>query len=195
MWVLGEPTKASDLRQALESHGVDHAAVVAHVGSIRRRLVLGENEFVVVCIALDEATMTRQGSALRRLLNDHRCFPTAIRTIGLLSDLGLTPEVAELGCDVYVDDSAQAAETIRLLDDAWAAEAAIPPEPERASTHLHVHGGWMCGSPDLPAELTSLIPTGTGHAQGADPDPFTSSTTPPGIERSSLRFGDRRGPP
>ena len=117
--VLGDPATAGQLRCALQSHGVDHAAVVAHVSSIRRSLVLGENDFVVVCIALDRATIRRQGSQLRSMLSDHQCFPTAVRTVGLLTDLGLTREAAELGCDVYVDGSAQAARAIRLLDEAW----------------------------------------------------------------------------
>lgn len=151
--VLGEPAKADELRTALDRHGVDHAAVVTHPWSIRRSLVLGENEFVVVCIALDKPTITEHGKALRSLLSDHRCFPTAVRTVGLLSDLGLTREAAELGCDVYVEDSAQAADAIRLLDDAWCNE-----EPDDEPGHrLRVRGGWMQGTPDLPVEVTTLI--------------------------------------
>src|SRR5262245_12037960 len=110
--VLGEPGKADELRSALEQHGVEHAAVVAQISSVRRSLVLGENEFVVVCIALDQRTIDRHGAALRRLLADNHCFPTTVRTVGLLSDLGLTRDAAQLGCDVYVEDSAQAAKVI-----------------------------------------------------------------------------------
>ena len=65
--VLGDPARAGQLRGALEAHGVEHAAVVAGVSSIRRSLVLGENDCVVVCIALDEPTLTRHGEALRQL--------------------------------------------------------------------------------------------------------------------------------
>ena len=150
---------AGQLQRALEEHGVDHAAVVAQISSIRRSLVLGENDFVVVCIALDEPTIKRHGKALRSLLSDHHCFPTTVRTVGLLTDLGLTKEVAELGCDVYVDSSAQVARAVRLLDDAWDSGTEEPPPATAAAdqTHWQIRGGWMFGSPELPVELTSLV--------------------------------------
>jgi hypothetical protein len=178
--VVGDPAKADQLRCALEEHGVDHAAVVAGVNSIRRSLVLGENEFVVVCIALDRPTIARHGPALRSLLSDNQCFPTAVRTVGLLSDLGLTREAAELGCDVYVEDSAQAANAIRLLDDAWSGggEDGEPREFIPRRQHLRIRGGWMYGTPELPAELTSLV----------------SSDSPHGVEGPGEDFGGRVGP-
>ena len=176
--VLGDPAKADQLRCALEEHGVDHAAVVARVSSIRRSLVLGENDFVIVCIALDGPTIARHGAALRSLLSDNQCFPTTVRTVGLLSDLGLTREAAELGCDVYVDDSAQAAQAIRLLDDAWSNEDDSMESVPR-SHQLRIHGGWMFGRPELPDRLTSLV----------------SSDSPHRIEGSSEDFGDLVGPP
>ena len=176
--VLGDPAKADQLRCALEDHGVDHAAVIARVSSIRRSLVLGENDFVVMCIALDKPTIARHGAALRSLLSDNRCFPTAVRTVGLLSDLGLTREAAELGCDVYVEDSATAAEAIRLLDDAWTAEAEEPAE-SGPGRRLRIRGGWMFGRPDLPAELTSLV---------------SMEFSPHRIEGSGDGFGDLVGP-
>lgn len=189
--VVGNPSTAGQLQSALEGHGVDHAAVIAHVNSIRRSLVLGEKDFVVVCIALDEPTMKQHGKALRSLLSDHECFPTTVRTVGLLTDLGLTREVAELGCDVYVDNSAQAARAIRLLDDAWTAESdetAIPDEPGAAQTaepgRWRIRGGWMFGSPELPVELTSLVPS----------DPSDSTKTPRRSERADGDFEDLPGP-
>lgn len=189
--VLGEPAKADELRLALDRHGVDHAAVVTHPWSIRRSLVLGENEFVVVCIALDRPTIREHGKALRSLLSDHRCFPTAVRTVGLLSDLGLTREAAELGCDVYVEDSAEAARAIRLLDDAWSSEE----QRDEPRHQLQVRGGWMQGSPDLPAEVITLAsndrlpaPDRAGH-DGKDP----LSTHP--RDSADENFGDRFGPP
>ncbi len=164
-------------------HGVDHAAVVAHVNSIRRSLVMGENEFVVVCIALDQPTIMRHGEALRSLLSDHRCFPTKVRTVGLLSELGLTREVAELGCDVYVDSSAQAARAIRLLDDEWAAEADAA--VRKSGRSWRIRSGWMCGTPELPVELMSLVqpPRGT---DGMFP--------PPPVGGSDEEFGDVKSP-
>ncbi len=180
--VLGDSAKADELRSALDRHGVDHAAVVTQPRSIRRSLVLGENEFVVVCIALDGPTIRKHGKALRSLLSDHRCFPTAVRTVGLLSDLGLTREAAELGCDVYVEDSAHAATAIRLLEEGWATDERRD-EPRR---RMRIRGGWMKGSPDLPAELTSLVST-----RFKDLDP--SSTHP--RDNAGEDFGDHRGPP
>jgi hypothetical protein len=184
--VLGDPAKAGELRSALSRHGVDHAAVVTQPRSIRRSLVLGENEFVIVCIALDEPTIREHGEALRCLLSDHRCFPTAVRTVGLLSDLGLTREAAELGCDVYVEDSAHAATAIRLLDEAWATDE----KGDGPEHRMRIRGGWMQGSPDLPSELTSLVSTGKSDRLR---DLDSSSTGP--REDAGEDFGDHGGPP
>ncbi len=182
-FVLADPAKANELRRILEEHGVEYAAVMAHPWSIRRSLILGENDFVVMCIALDRSTLRRHGKALASLLSDHRCFPTAVRTVGLLSDLGLTREAAELGCDVYVEDSVQAARAIRLLDDAWSNNH--PPKRGR----LRLRGGWMVGSPKLPAEVLSLVSTEVarcGDLSAYSTDPF---------DRTGVDFGDRVGPP
>ena len=207
--VVGDPAKADELRAALAKHGVDHAAVVTQPRSIRRSLVLGENEFVVVCIALDGPTIQRHGKALRSLLSDHRCFPTAMRTVGLLSDLGLTREAAELGCDVYVEDSAHAAAAIRLLEQGWATDE----NPDEPRLRMRIRGGWIQGSPDLPAELTSLISTGQSATPdpkrdlapvqrpvqrpvqiiGRPKDPDPSSTHP--RDNAGEDFGDHSGPP
>jgi len=208
--VLGDPAKADELRSALHRHGVDHAAVVTQPRFLRRSLVLGENEFVVVCIALDGPTIRKHWKALRSLLSDHRCFPTAVRTVGLLSDLGLTREAAELGCDVYVEDSAHAATAIRLLEEGWATDERRD-EPQR---RMQLRGGWMQGSPDLPAELTSLVSAGRSAARpvpkrnlgpvqkpvpspvqitGRLKDPNPSSTHP--RDNAGEDFGDHRGPP
>jgi len=184
--VLGDPAKADELRSALCRHGVDHAAVVTQPRSIRRSLVLGENEFVIVCIALDEPTMRAHGKALRRLLSDHRCFPTEVRTVGLLSDLGLTREAAELGCDVYVEDSAHAAAAIRLLDEAWATDA----KPDGQQPCMRIRGGWMQGSPDLPSELTSLVSTGKLN-RFKDLDSSSTHLR----DNVGEDFGDHGGPP
>jgi hypothetical protein len=184
--VLGDPAKADELRSALGRHGINHAAVVTQPRSIRRSLVLGENEFVVVCIALDEPTIREHGKALRSLLSDHRCFPTAVRIVGLLSDLGLTREAAELGCDVYVEDSAHAATAIRLLDEAWATDE----KRDEPQGRMRIRAGWMLGSPDLPSELTSLVSTARLE-RFKDLDP--SSTHP--RDNAGEDFGDQSGPP
>ncbi|MHC4348039.1 MAG: hypothetical protein ACYS15_05845 [Planctomycetota bacterium] len=181
------------MRCALEAHGVDHAAVVAGVNSIRRRLLLGENDFVVVCIALDEPTLARHGEALRRLLSDHRCFPTKVRTVGLLSDLGLNRQVAELGCNVYVDDSTHAAAVIRLLaDDALPAEAGRKERPVAPATRWSIRSRWLFGSPELPAELASLVGVkpATNRANGS-----RRLFSPGPVDGPGGDFGDRLGPP
>jgi len=178
--VLGDPAKVDQLCSALADYGVAHAAVVTHPWSIRRSLVLGENTFVVLCIALDESTMRQHGRALRSLLSDHECFPTKVRTVGLLSDLGLTREAAELGCDVYVEDSAQAAAAIKLLDESWTNDG---PHVGHARRRLRIRGGWMVGSPDLPAEVRSLVST--------EPDSFS----PDPLDSVGEDFGDLSGPP
>jgi hypothetical protein len=188
--VLGEPGKADELRRALERHGVEHAAVVAQISSVRRSLVLGENEFVVVCIALDQRTIERHGTALRSLLADNRCFPTTVRTVGLLLDLGLTREAAQLGCDVYVEDSAQAAKVIRMLDNAWTAEGAeiaAAPRPPAGQDRMSIRRGWMFGSPRVPEEVTSLVPAEGRRGVGGPMTPFPFESTGKG-------FGDDSPP-
>ncbi|MHC4447349.1 MAG: hypothetical protein ACYSXF_06160 [Planctomycetota bacterium] len=193
--VLGDPGKAGQLRCALEAHGVDHAAVVAGVGPLRRSLLLGENDFVVLCIALDEPSLTRHGEALRRLLSDHQCFPTTVRTVGLLSGLGLNRQAAELGCNVYVDGSARAAEVIHLLEDgAWPAEAdPAPRRPAAAApaSRWSIRGRWMFGSPDLPAEFASLVAVEPANDRGND---SAQAFSPGPIDGSGGEFGDRFGP-
>ena len=182
-FVLADPAKAGALRSALEAHGVDYAAVLGQPSSIRRSLVLGENDFVIMCIALDRSTLHRHGTALQNLLSDHQCFPTALRTVGLLSDLGLTREAAELGCDVYVEDSIQAARAIRLLDDAMANDDV--PRQDR----MQLRGGWMVGSPKLPAEVMSLVATEVARSGRRNTYSTDSS------DRTGVDFGDRLGPP
>jgi hypothetical protein len=182
-FVLADPARAEELRSVLEEHGVDYAAVVAHPWSVRRSLMLGENDFVIMCIALDKPTLHRHGKAIRQLLSDHRCFPTALRTVGLLSDLGLTREAAELGCDVYVEDTVQAAKAIRLIEEASSNMA------HQKRDRLRLRGAWMVGSPKLPAEVMSLVSTEvarSGELSSYSIDPF---------DRTGVDFGDPLGPP
>jgi hypothetical protein len=172
---------------------VDHAAVVAGVSSIRRSLLLGENDFVVVCIALDEATLARHGEGLRGLLSDNRCFPTTVRTVGLLGSLGLNRQAAELGCNVYVDDSAHAAEVIRLLaDDARPAKDGPTGRPSAARSRWNIRSRWLFGSPQLPAELKSLVGGEPATDRGWD---SVRAISPGPVDGSDRVFGDRLGPP
>lgn len=106
--IVGASPVAEDLRRWLVRRDMPHAGIAAHIGLLRRALVLSEHDLTITCIALDRVTLDRHGRQLRTLLADSDAFPTAVRSIGLLSDLGLTSEVAELGCDVYVQGVAQA---------------------------------------------------------------------------------------
>jgi hypothetical protein len=182
------------LRRALAAHGVDHAAVVAGVSSIRRQLLRGENDCVVVCIALDEPTLTRHGEALRQLLADQRCFPAAVRTVGLLGSLGLNRQAAELGCDVYVDDSARAAEAIRLLEDDAQTAKAHPARGHDAAApgpRWRVRGRWIVGSPGLPPDFASLV--GVEHAVDRETG-SKEAFSPDRVNGSGRGLGDRMGP-
>jgi hypothetical protein len=187
--VLADPERAGPLRRALQTHGVGHAAIVAQVSSIRRRLVRSEHDFVVVCVGLDEATLARHGSALRQLLADHGCFPTSLRSVGLLDGLGLSRQAAELGCNVYVHDSDRAAEVIRLLEDDAAPEAAAYGSRSR-ELQWSTQGRWMSGSPSLPSRFASAVGIDPASDRSREPGPAIS---PNPVERPGGELGDRLG--
>lgn len=161
--VIGASSVAEDLRRSLVQHGVTHAGVTAHLRGLRRTMVLQESEeLVVVCVSLDPATLERHGPALRQLLADHHCSPRGIRSVGLLTGLGFTRDVAEMGCDVYVEDSAQAAKAVRMLARRWrdnrrrqAAEK--PAARPRATSESLRTDVWMWGKDALPIELEPLL--------------------------------------
>ena len=66
--VVGASTLAEDLRRLLVQCGVAHAGVATHLRGLRKSMLLGENDLVIVCIALDQNTLQRHGDSLRRLL-------------------------------------------------------------------------------------------------------------------------------
>lgn len=113
--VIGASRVAEDLRRAFIHRGIPHSGIGGHTRGLRRMLVMGDREQFVLCIALDRITLSRHGEAIRTLLADQRCFPADIRSIGLIGDSNLTGAAAELGCDVYVHDSAQALRAVRML--------------------------------------------------------------------------------
>jgi hypothetical protein len=189
--VLADPERAGPLRCALQAHGVGHAAVAAQVSSIRRRLVRSDHDFVVVCVGLDEATLNRHGTALRQLLADHGCFPTPLRSVGLLDGLGLSRQAAELGCNVYVHGSDRAAEVIRLLEDD-AAPQASPVGPRLRGLQWSTRGRWISGSPNLPPELASAVGIDPVPDRGREPG---MAASPDPVERPGGKFGDRFGLP
>jgi len=114
--VIGASPMAGGLRRALQERGIPHAEVTSHLRGVRRLLVRGDHDLVVLCIVMDEPTLDRYGVHLRSLLRGHDCYPTELRTVGLLTDLGLTSEAAGLGCDLYVDGSGSGASLVDLLD-------------------------------------------------------------------------------
>lgn len=123
-FVLDEPFAAQLMKSTLNHYGIKRATVADGTAQIRRKLVQGENQCVVACIALTERAIDRHGQALQKLRADRNGFSTQIRLVGLLTDAGVTPEVAQLGCDVYVQSLSQAANAIHLLTEECGARRA-----------------------------------------------------------------------
>jgi hypothetical protein len=158
--VIGASSIAEQLRRTLMQHDVAHVGITTHLRGLRRSMVMGQNELVVVCIALDQTTIARHGKAVRQLLADHHCRQQVVRSVGLLSDLGLNRDAAELGCDVYVDDSAQAAKAITLLARRWqnARARAIKAGPSaRKASGRSLARSWTWGTNHMPIELAPLM--------------------------------------
>jgi hypothetical protein len=164
--VIGASSIAEDLRRSLVQHGVKHAGVTSHLRGLRRTMVLPESneELVVVCVSLDRTTLDRHGEDLRQLLADHHCSRRGIRSVGLLTGLGFTRDVAEMGCDVYVEDSGQAARAVRLLARKWRSNRR-PQAPvamssrARRNQEITRSDVWMWGTDVLPIELEPLLST------------------------------------
>src|SRR5262245_45800466 len=169
--VVGASTIAEDLRRSLVRRRVAHAGVTTHLRGLRKSLVLGQDDLVVVCIALDRPTLTRHGEAVRRLLVDHRCLPKTVRSVGLLSELGLPRDVAVLGCDVYVHDSRQATSAIRALRRRWQLQQRVNAKSTtRGRSALRKppsREAWLWGKAKLPLELESMVGTGLHPAPTA----------------------------
>lgn len=150
--IVGDCDTATNVRALLQAHGVSHLALASNMMSLRRRLVRGEQELLVLCIVLDEETLDRQGASLQALLADHHCSQTPVRSVGLLTDLGMTPEVAQMGCNVYVDDTAQAAEAIRQMVEDWNTQP-------RATMHhaAVIRDAWAYGKPDFVRSMPAAV--------------------------------------
>ena len=156
--VIGASAVAEELRRSLVSQGVIHAGIATHLRGLREMIVLGDSDLVVICIALDRATLQRHGETLRQLLADHHCFPQAIRSVGLLNDMGLTSEIAEMGCDIFVHDSTQAIQAIDLLTKRWELQRAKQQlETNRLAACQCERNTWVWGLKGFPAELSTLI--------------------------------------
>lgn len=161
--VIGASGIAEELRRTLVQHNVAHAGVSNHLRGLRKSMVLGQNDLVVVCIALDRSTLSRHGRSLKTLLADNHCFPQMVRSVGLLTDMGLNRDAAEIGCDLYVDDSANAVSAVKLLTRRWkrtqnrrnalsSRSRLFGPFSENPHTNM-----WTWGDKSLPDELSSLV--------------------------------------
>ncbi|MBT8486379.1 MAG: hypothetical protein HKO59_06600 [Phycisphaerales bacterium] len=112
--VIGGSRPAESLRRSLQRAGAPNLGVTGHLRGLRRGLVAGQGP-VVVCVALDQPTLTRHATELRRLLADLQQFPCVVGSVGLLGADGLTAEAAAVGCDVYASSVAEATGALRHL--------------------------------------------------------------------------------
>ncbi len=144
--ILGEPYGARQMRATLIQYGVQRAIVADPTVQIRRSLVLGANQLVVVCIALTGPTISRFGRAIQQLRADRNGFLTPLRLVGVLAGDGVTTRAAQLGCDVYVENLSQAANVIHLLAEMCGARTAKlrRANPPGHGTHDRRHElAWM----------------------------------------------------
>ena len=155
--ILDEPYAAQLMKATLIKYGVQRAVVADPTVQIRRSLVLGANRLVVVCIALTEPTISRFGRAIQKLRADRNGFLTPLRLVGVLNGAEVTTRAAQLGCDVYVENLAQAANVIHLLAEMCGARSA---KPRRANPPGH-------GANDRRNELAWMRCPAHGEIPGA----------------------------
>jgi hypothetical protein len=113
--VIGDPSIAGELRDALVRNGLPAVSIVTSPWALRRRLVLDSGRSIVLCIALDERTIRRFGSHVRSLLADDASFPGVVRSVGLYAGFQPDPWATRLGCNVYVESGRMAAHLCRLM--------------------------------------------------------------------------------
>lgn len=159
--IVGASTLAEDLRRMLVRRKVAHAGVATHLRGLRRSMALGESDLMIICIALDQRTIDRHGESLRKLLADCHCFPQAVRSVGFLTEVGLTSDTATLGCDVYAHDSEEAARAVRLLAKKWNKQrsraAGSPAHKPAAVVKAESRNAWVWGTDFVPAGFESLL--------------------------------------
>lgn len=113
--VIGASKAIEELRRGLIRRGLPHGGASNHLRGLRRLIVEGLGELVIVCIAVDRTTIDRHGRALRSLLADLPGLPGSTFSVGLVTGADPGPLIAELGCDMYVGSSAEATDLIHLL--------------------------------------------------------------------------------
>ncbi len=90
------------LRQVVQSSASRRQRV--ELRTLRRHLVTAPVSHALVCISLDDATLSRYGLELTTFVADLRGFPVSTTSIGLIPDGQLSGSNAAIGCDVYVTD-------------------------------------------------------------------------------------------
>ncbi len=113
--VIGASEAIEELRRGLVRRGLPHAGASNQLRGLRRLMVEGLGELVIVCIAVDRTTIDRHGRALRSLLADLQGLPGSTFSVGLVTGADPGPLIAELGCDMYVGSSAEATDLIHLI--------------------------------------------------------------------------------
>ena len=197
--IIGASAVAEDLRRRLVRRKVAHAGIATHLRGLRKSITLGQGDLMIVCIALDQSTIDRHGESLRKLLADCHCFPQAVRSIGLLPEVGLTRETAEMGCDVYAQNSTAAAKAVELLAKRWKSKKSRQvAAPQRKSTtrQSSERNAWVWGTDQIPAEFASFFadegPLMAGAATAAGKSRQPSSTGASRLARSPRRHSSSR---
>ncbi|MEM7213630.1 MAG: hypothetical protein AAF479_17395 [Pseudomonadota bacterium] len=120
--VVGHTALADDVRRQLVQHGVEHVGVSTHLRGLRSTMVKAEHDAVILCIVLDASTIRQFGPDLQRLLDDHRCYPAEVRSIGVLPHGDLHRDALTIGCDVFATQVSDVAEfACELADSALVA--------------------------------------------------------------------------
>jgi hypothetical protein len=157
--IIGASEPAEKLRRYLVRTGKPHAGATSHLRGLRGCLAMsGEDQEVTVYVALDGTTVGRHGRALRTLMADLQGRPGSVRSIGLLSEIGLTTEAAEIGCDVYVDSSREARRVGRMLHRGEDRRAVRESRHHARRLRRHQQTAWLPG-PAGPAREEDIDPT------------------------------------
>ena len=112
--IVGASKSAEQLRRFMVRSGRPHGRAAGHLRGVRRRMIVERRGNVTVYVALDHSTLGRHGAALRTLMSDLQRSPGVVQSVGLLDESGLTAQVAEIGCDLYVDSFDEAARVMRM---------------------------------------------------------------------------------
>lgn len=196
--VIGASTVAEELRRSLVQRGAFHAGVATHMRGLRRSMFAGETDLVILCIALDQSTLRRHGAAFRKLIADGHGFPQAVRTVGLLTEAGMTRDLAAIGCDVYTHDSAEAIRAIRQLANRWRTQrtrkAITRREPAPAGLNSVDAEPWMWRSAPLPVDFSFLHDSSPERLTANASTDRASKVQVPGVQHADDRSIDDRNP-